>query len=235
MRSMFWPFERGLPKAVVWGKGYGMTNRMTTALLAAIRHTTEPMVLADAQAPDVPMIAVNGAFETLSGYARTEIVGRNCRFLQGSGTDAATRRRIGAALRAGQGCIEWIVNHRKNGSAFWNLLFISPVGPVGAPTYFLGNQMDITAGLPEWMDGVVFGRARMSPAVQAEFDATLESLADRGTDPVQALNRGIAAARRLAELSTSLEPVAVPAGALALPGWLTAGSDGSGRGGPAAS
>ena len=102
-------------------------DRMETALLAAVANSTEPMVLSDARLPDMPMVAVNSAFEALSGHPRIELVGRNCRFLQGAATDPATRGRIGRCLRAGEGCIEWIVNYRKNGATFWNLLFISPV------------------------------------------------------------------------------------------------------------
>ncbi len=81
-------------------------DRMTAALLAAIAHSAEPLVLSDARQPDTPMIAVNSAFEALSGYSRVELIGRNCRLLQGTGTDAATRARIGACVRAGEGCIE---------------------------------------------------------------------------------------------------------------------------------
>jgi len=185
-------------------------DRMTAALLAAIAHSTEPMVLSDARQPDMPMIAVNAAFETLSGYPRIELIGRNCRLLQGAGTDGATRARIGRCIRAGEGCIEWIVNYRKDGKAFWNLLFISPVfGPDGTLRHHLGNQLDITTGLPDWLGEVAFGRAHMSHEVQAEFQGLLHEVL-RNTDTVVtnsalALERIIAAARRLSELTTQLE------------------------------
>ena len=186
-------------------------DRMKTALLAAIANSTEPMVLSDARQPDMPMIAVNSAFEMLSGYPRVELVGRNCRFLQGAGTDAATRARIGRCVHAGEGCIEWIVNYRRNGTAFWNLLFISPVfGQDGALRYFLGNQLDITEGLPEWLGEVTFGRAHMSPEVQAEFSGLLQEILGASdtvlSNPGSALEGIIASARRLAELTTQLDP-----------------------------
>jgi PAS domain S-box-containing protein len=188
---------------------------MKAALLAAIANSTEPMVLSDARLPDLPMVAVNSAFEALSGYPRIELVGRNCRFLQGAGTDPATRARIGRCLRAGEGCIEWIVNYRKNGSAFWNLLFISPVfGAEGGLRYFLGNQLDITAGLPAWLGEVTFGRAHMSSAVQAEFNGLLQDVLGSAdhmlTNAGSALQGIIGSARRLAELTTQLEPGARP-------------------------
>ncbi len=216
-------------------------DRMETALLAAVANSTEPMVLSDARVPDLPMVAVNAAFEALSGYSRVEIVGRNCRFLQGASTDPATRARIGRCLRAGEGCIEWIVNHRKNGSAFWNLLFISPVfGADGDLRYFLGNQLDITGGLPDWLGEVTFGRAHMSPTVQAEFNILLQDIlgsTDRMlTDAGSALQRIIGSARRLAELTTELEPGArpLPLGSPLLPPRVAVPAR-NGRAGPAVS
>lgn len=199
-------------------------DTMTKALLAAIVHSTEPLVLSDASLPDYPMVAVNAAFEAMSGYPANEIIGRNCRFLQGPKTDPATPVRIGCCIRAGQGCIEWIVNHRKDGSAFWNVLFISPVRDAGGTLrYFLGNQLDVTQGFPDWLGEVVFGRAHMSPEVQAEFDALVHGIMrdprSDEPDPARALERSIATARRLAELTTQLEGGAMvpPPGSPSLP------------------
>jgi len=217
-------------------------DRMTAALLAAIAHSGEPMVLSDARLPDMPMIAVNAAFEALSGYPLVELVGRNCRLLQGRDTDQATRARIGRCVRAGEGCIEWVVNYRKNGTTFWNLLFISPVfGPDNTLRYYLGNQLDITAGLPDWIGEVSFGRAHMSPDVQAEFQGLLQEIL-RNTDTVVsnsglALERIIAAARRVSELTTQLEPgkLIPPLGSPPLPATLTSAVPvRNGRAGPAA-
>ncbi len=218
-------------------------DRMTAALLAAVAHSTEPMVLSDARQPDTPMVAVNAAFEALSGYSRVELIGRNCRLLQGKGTDPTTRARIGRCVRAGEGCIEWIVNYRKDGRAFWNLLFISPVfGPDGTLRHHLGNQLDITEGLPDWIGEVTFGRAHMSHEVQAEFHRMLNEILHNSdtvvTDSGRALERIIAAARRLAELSTQLEPgkSAPPPGSPPLPASLMSAVPArNGRAGPAVS
>ncbi len=218
-------------------------DRMTAALLAAIEHSVEPMVLTDARQADAPMIAVNSAFEALSGYSRIELTGRNCRMLQGAGTDPATRARIGACVGAGEGCIEWIVNYRKNGRPFWNLLFISPVfGPDGTLRHHLGNQLDITEGLPDWIGEVAFGRAHMSAEVQAEFRGLLHEIL-RNTDTVvsdssRALERIIAVARRVSELSTQLDPgrLRPPPGSLPLPASIRSDVPvRNGRAGPAVS
>ena len=184
------------------------------ALAAAIMHSTEPMVLSDARLPDYPMVVVNDAFAALTGYPRSESVGRNCRFLQGAGTDQETARRIGRTIVAGRGCIEWIVNHRKDGEAFTNLLLISPVRDrQGTVLYHFGNQLDITRGAPAWLEQVSLGRAYMTERTELEFHSllldVLESTAGTGGDAAGAarrLERIVAAARRLAELSTQLAP-----------------------------
>ena len=191
-----------------------MSTPITQALLAAIQHSGEPMVLTDPHLPDHPMIAANAAFSAMTGYPHGEIIGRNCRFLQGPGTDQATVRRIGASIREGHGCIEWIVNHRKDGEAFTNLLFISPVRDrQGTVLYHFGNQLDITRGAPAWLEQVSLGRAYMTERTELEFHSllldVLESTAGTGGDAAGAarrLERIVAAARRLAELSTQLAP-----------------------------
>jgi PAS domain S-box-containing protein len=175
------------------------------ALTTAMLHSTAPMVLSDPHLPDCPMIVVNQAFADLTGYDPLDITGHNCRFLQGPKTDPSSPRRIRACLEAGQGCIEWIVNYRRDGSEFWNLLFISPVhGPDGALLFFFGNQLDITKGFPDWLVDVQLGRAHVVPALESEFHALLQevTVAER----TQALERIVAAAHRLSEISTSLTP-----------------------------
>ena len=180
------------------------------ALASAIMHSTEPMVLSDARQPDLPMVVANEAFEALTGYARDEIVGRNCRFLQGAGTDGDTTQRIRRAILAGRGCIEWIVNHRKDGEAFTNLLFLSPVRDrQGNTLYYFGNQLDITQGAPDWLEGVSLGKAHMTERTELEFHSLLLDILESTAGDAagsRSLERIVAAARRLAELSTRLAP-----------------------------
>lgn len=175
------------------------------ALTTVILNSDAPMVLSDPHQPDCPMIVVNRAFADLTGYDPLDITGQNCRFLQGPKTDPTAPRRIHACLQAGQGCIEWLVNYRRDGTEFWNLLFISPVhGPDGSLLFFFGNQLDITKGFPDWLVDVQLGRAHVVPELEREFHALLQevTLAER----VQSLERIVAAAHRLAELSTDLAP-----------------------------
>ncbi len=176
---------------------------LKAALVMAIGHSDQPMVLTDPALPDNPMIVINPAFEAMTGYG-TELLGHNCRILQGPQTDLATAHRIGRTLQEGQGCIEWIVNHRPDGRAFWNLLFVTPVrGADGKPRFFLGNQLDMTMGTPEWLGEVVFGRAHMTESVEHEFQGLLATMLAHPNRP-GALTQAVAHARRLAEVTTSL-------------------------------
>ena len=187
------------------------TNPITVALLAAIPHSGQPMVVTDPRLPDHPMIAVNQAFATLTGYTQAESVGRNCRFLQGAETDPATPRRIGRCLSERRGCIEWIVNYRRDGTAFWNLLFISPVfDRDGTLLHFFGNQRDITSTGAEVPDHS-FGMADMPLQGQQEFhEALLDVLhdaphaADDAVERAQRLERVVEAVRRLNDASLRL-------------------------------
>ncbi|MGX7708800.1 HWE histidine kinase domain-containing protein [Methylobacterium sp. Gmos1] len=112
---------------------------------AAVRATRMPMVITDPHQPDNPIVFVNDAFTRLTGYARDEIVGRNCRFLQGPGTDAGDVARIRTAIARRVPIEIDLLNHKKTGEAFWNRLLVSPVfGEDGALTYFFASQFDVT-------------------------------------------------------------------------------------------
>ncbi len=112
---------------------------------AAVQMSRMPMILTDPNQPDNPIIFSNQAFEKLTGYDGSEVVGRNCRFLQGADTDTAAVARIRDAIAAREDVHEDILNYRKDGSSFWNALFVSPVfGPDGELIYFFASQLDVT-------------------------------------------------------------------------------------------
>ena len=112
---------------------------------AVVRATPMPIAISDARLPDNPIVFVNDSFCRLSGYAREEVVGRNCRFLQGPGTDPAAIARIRAAVQASQGIQIDLRNHRKDGTPFWNRLLIAPVRDhAGQVAYFCASQVDVT-------------------------------------------------------------------------------------------
>jgi len=101
--------------------------------------------ISDPSRPDNPLVWVNPAFERVTGYGK-EVLGTNCRFLQGEATDRAAVARIRDALRAGENITELLLNYRKDGTAFWNEVVISPVrDATGTVTHHVGVQYDVTA------------------------------------------------------------------------------------------
>ncbi|CAB4933993.1 unannotated protein [freshwater metagenome] len=102
--------------------------------------------IADPRQPDSPLVYVNPAFERTTGYDSTEVLGRNCRFLQGPDTDPAAVQRVREALRGEEHALITLLNYRKDGTAFWNELSLSPVyDGHGELTHFVGIQADVTA------------------------------------------------------------------------------------------
>ena len=82
----------------------------------------------------------------LCRYTREEVLGRNCRFLQGPGTDRRAVREIRKAIENRVECTVRLVNYTKSGQAFWNLFSLAPVlDSDGNVRYFIGVQVDVTA------------------------------------------------------------------------------------------
>lgn len=112
---------------------------------AAIRATRMPMVITDPRRPDNPIVFVNEAFQQLTGYHREEIVGRNCRFLQGPETDPSSVDKLRDAIAAETDIQVDLLNYRKDGSTFWNALYLSPTrGEDGAVQFFFASQLDVS-------------------------------------------------------------------------------------------
>ncbi|MDY3562233.1 PAS domain S-box protein [Gemmata sp. JC673] len=111
----------------------------------AIHAVTQGIIITDAQRPDHPIVFVSPGFERLTGYSAAEALGRNCRFLQGQDTDPAAVGRVRDALRDERTCTVELLNYRKDGTAFWNELSLSPVRDGGdRVTQYVGVQTDVT-------------------------------------------------------------------------------------------
>jgi PAS domain S-box-containing protein len=103
------------------------------------------ILISDATEPDNPAVYINDEFETLTGYGASEVVGRNCRFLQGDGTRSEPVERLRTAIDAAEPVSVELRNYRKDGTEFWNRVTVAPIrDPEGDLTHYVGFQEDIT-------------------------------------------------------------------------------------------
>ncbi len=111
----------------------------------AIAASSNGIVLVDARLPDLPVIYVNPAFEQITGYCAKEVIGRNCRFLQGENRNQPALEELRLALKLGKASSVVLRNYRQDGTFFWNELNVSPIyNNDGLLTHFVGIQTDIT-------------------------------------------------------------------------------------------
>ncbi len=111
----------------------------------ALAVTAEGITISDNTQPDNPIVYANRGFERLTGYAREEVLGKNCRFLQGEDTAPEAVEEIRDAIKEERSCSVEILNYRKDGTPFWNLLSITPISDKNDNVInYLGIQSDIT-------------------------------------------------------------------------------------------
>lgn len=111
----------------------------------AIASTSEGICITDPHQPDNPVIYVNAGFERITGYSAAEVLGRNCRFLQGQGTDQTVLAKLRTAIQEEHECVVELLNYRKDGSPFWNRFAVTPMRNVqGQVTHYIGVLSDIS-------------------------------------------------------------------------------------------
>ncbi len=111
----------------------------------ALGESRGPVIITDCRQRDNPIIYANQSFLDLTGYSKNEVIGHNCRFLQGPDTYQKTVRKLRIAVAKKQHVRVQIYNYRKNGEPFWNDLIMSPVkNKIGTITHFIGLQTDDT-------------------------------------------------------------------------------------------
>jgi diguanylate cyclase (GGDEF)-like protein/PAS domain S-box-containing protein len=114
-------------------------------LYQAIAASSNGISISDPSQPDNPLIYVNRSFELMTGYPAEEVLGRNCRFLQGPDGDQSALDEVRAAVREERDCLVLLRNYRKDGTLFWNEFRISPVHDErGRLVNFVGVQNDVT-------------------------------------------------------------------------------------------
>jgi putative two-component system response regulator len=112
----------------------------------ALDAATCGIVITDRSLAENPLIYVNPAFERITGYRPADVLGTNCRFLQGPDTDQRAVDEVRRALRACEEMQIELLNYRKDGTPFWNELFVGPVrDSAGVVTHFVGVQTEVTA------------------------------------------------------------------------------------------
>ena len=112
----------------------------------AVEASVNPVVIVSAIDPNMPLVYVNRAFEQVTGYSRAEVIGGNCRFLQGEDREQPELDKIRRAIAEQRDGHAVLRNYRKDGSLFWNKLYVTPVrDPLSnRVTHFVGVQYDIT-------------------------------------------------------------------------------------------
>ncbi|WP_093021444.1 PAS domain-containing protein [Sphingobium sp. YR768] len=161
-------------------------DRHTDPFVAAVHATRMPMIITNPRLPDNPVVFANDSFCQLTGYAREEIVGRNCRFLQGKDTDPATQRALHDAVEQVVPLETDILNYRKDGSPFWNRLLLAPVFDADEKlAYFFASQVDVTLQRER-----LFGLERDNAALMAEMTSRLRSQQEKERELALALRAG---------------------------------------------
>ncbi|AMU95286.1 histidine kinase [Sphingopyxis terrae subsp. terrae NBRC 15098] len=138
------------------------------SLKAMIATSPIAAVISDPRRPDNPIVECNDAFVALTGYSADEIIGQNCRFLTGPGTEAELSQQLRSAIRERRPVLVEILNYKKDGTPFRNAVLVAPIfGSDGSLEYFLGSQMEVD-------DGVLLRGER-----QAEARARIDALSPR--------------------------------------------------------
>jgi PAS domain S-box-containing protein len=125
-----------------------MADRLDGCRVRASIHLTPiATIVTDNREADNPIVEVNGAFLALTGYSRDEVVGKNCRFLAGLGTEPEAQGVLREAVADGKPTIVELTNYRKDGTPFRNAVMLAPVCDEQGPVrLFIGSQMDVGSG-----------------------------------------------------------------------------------------
>lgn len=151
------------------------------SVMALIENSPIASVISNPRLPDNPIVAVNDAFQQLTGYDRSFIVGRNCRFLAGNATEPWLTEEIRRGVRQQRSVLVEILNYKKDGTAFQNAVLVAPLfDEEGELEYFLGSQVEIDADAPS------LAKARRMRAVEI-----VKELSKRQREVLQFIAKGL--------------------------------------------
>ena len=111
----------------------------------ALNSSLSAISIADFRQPQMPLVYVNEAFEAITGYTADEVIGLNCRFLQGHEVSQPALQQVRKALSQQAPVRALLRNFRKDGTLFWNELTLAPIFEDGQLTHYVGLQRDMTA------------------------------------------------------------------------------------------
>ena len=150
-------------------------------LMALIENSPVASVISNPRLPDNPITAVNDRFIELTGYDREEIVGRNCRFLSGPGTESWLTEEIRRGVREKTPVLVELLNYKRDGTPFRNAVLIAPIyNQEDGLDYFLGSQVEIPDGAAN------ISTARRMDAVEA-----VKGLSERQRQVLQHAAKGL--------------------------------------------
>ncbi|KAH8047765.1 PAS domain-containing protein [Aureococcus anophagefferens] len=140
-----------------WRAASGAINKYDYGLLEALKHARRSFVITDPTLPDNPIVFASGGFLSLTGYKLEQVLGRNCRFLQGPRTDARAVGKIREAIKHGTDVQICLLNYKIDSTTFWNHFFIAALRDGGGVVNFLGVQIEVSEriamGILQNMDG----------------------------------------------------------------------------------
>ncbi|KAF5821473.1 putative protein kinase AGC-RSK-2 family [Helianthus annuus] len=185
------------------GSGNERALRVSEDLKDALSTFQQTFVVSDATKPDYPILYASAGFFKMTGYTSKEVIGRNCRFLQGADTNPEDVAKIREVLQKGTTYCGRLLNYKKDGSPFWNLLTVSPIkDESGNILKFIGMQVEVskhTEGTKEKML-----RPNGLPESLIRYDARQKDMA---TSSVTELVDAVKRPRSLSE-STNQHPFA---------------------------
>nr|AML78083.1 putative LOV domain-containing protein [Dioscorea villosa] len=119
--------------------------RVSQELKDALSNLQQTFVVSDATRPDCPIVYASAGFFSMTGYAVEEVIGRNCRFLQGPRTDQMEVAKIREAVKNGKSYCGRLLNYKKDGTPFWNLLTVTPIrNDSGKVIKYIGMQVEVS-------------------------------------------------------------------------------------------
>ncbi|CAK8575946.1 unnamed protein product [Lathyrus sativus] len=179
------------------GRGIPRVSEDLRDALSAFQQT---FVVSDATKPDYPILYASAGFFNMTGYTSKEVIGRNCRFMQGADTDPNDVAKIREALAAGTSYCGRLLNYKKDGTTFWNLLTIAPIKDEhGKILKLIGMQVEVskhTEGTKEKMlrpnglpESLIRYDARQKEKANSSVTELVEAVSKRPRSLSESANR----------------------------------------------